>query len=129
MPKPIGVIVSIRVEPGRATEQVDLFSEIAPLVRAEPGCVTYELHTVAGDPDRFVILEWWESSDALAAHDEMPHMVAADARTPAFRDGSAHVTLVDQQAQISTLRAALIAEERSGNTEPFDLDEFISAKI
>lgn len=91
----VGVVVEIRVKPGRAAEQLALFDEIAPLVRAESGCLSYELHPVHGDPDRFVILERWASAEALAAHDETPHMKAADARTPLFRDGPARVTLID----------------------------------
>ncbi|MFZ2963215.1 MAG: putative quinol monooxygenase [Rhodoglobus sp.] len=91
----VGVIVSIRVKPGRGADQVALFEEIAPLVRSEDGCISYDLYPVAGEPNQFVILEWWESVEAIAAHDETPHMVAADAKTPAFRDGPAHVTLIE----------------------------------
>ena len=91
----IGVVVSIRVKPGLGFEQIALFNEIAPLVRAEDGCLGYDLHPVAGDPDRFVILEWWESSDALSAHDLTPHMKWADARTPEFRAEPAHVSLIE----------------------------------
>ncbi len=90
----VGVVVNIRVKPGRGAEQVALFEEIAPLVRGEDGCISYDLHSVVGEPNQFVILEWWESVEAIAAHDETPHMVAADAKTPAFRDGPAQVTLI-----------------------------------
>jgi quinol monooxygenase YgiN len=92
----VGVVVSIRVQPGRGAEQVALFKEIEPLVRAEAGCLEYSIHPVAGDADRFVILEWWESAEALAAHDKTPHMVAAGAKSPEFRDGPAHVTLIER---------------------------------
>lgn len=91
----VGVIVKVLVKPGRGAEQVALFEEIAPLVRGEDGCISYDLHPVAGEPNQFVILEWWESLEAIAAHDETPHMLAADAKTPAFRDGPAQVTLIE----------------------------------
>lgn len=87
----------VRVKPGRAAEQVALFDRIAPLVRAEEGCLSYELHPVVEDPDRFVILEWWASRSALSAHDTTAHMIEADAASPSFRDGPAQVTLIERQ--------------------------------
>ena len=96
MDKSVGVIVSVRVQAGLANEQVELFKRIAPLVRAEAGCLSYELHPVVGDKDRFVILEWWSSHDALSAHEVTAHRVEADAASPSFRDGPAQVTLIER---------------------------------
>ncbi|GAA4831973.1 hypothetical protein GCM10023235_02770 [Kitasatospora terrestris] len=70
---------------------MDAFERLAPVVRAEDGCLQYDLHRVVGDPDRFVLVELWASREALAAHDVTPHMVAADAAGPAFRAGPAQV--------------------------------------
>lgn len=95
MPSRVGVVVQIRVKPGRAAEQIALFEEIAPLVRAEVGCLAYDLHPVIGDRDAFMLIEWWESRAALEAHESTPHMVAADAKTPAFREGPAQVVLIE----------------------------------
>ncbi|WP_330179484.1 antibiotic biosynthesis monooxygenase [Nocardia sp. NBC_01503] len=53
---------------------------------------------MSGDPDRFVLLEEWESRDALAAHDISAHMVAADAASPAFRAGPAQVVECEPEA-------------------------------
>lgn len=83
------------MKPGRGAEQVALFDEIAPLVRSEHGGTSYDLHPVVGESNQFVILKWRESVEAIAAHDEAPYMVAADARTPSFRDGPAQVTLIE----------------------------------
>ncbi|WNM49789.1 putative quinol monooxygenase [Kitasatospora sp. CM 4170] len=77
--------------PGRGSEQAAAFERLAPIVRAEPGCLQYDLHRVSGEPDRFVLIERWESEAALAAHDATPHMVEADAASPAFRAGPAEV--------------------------------------
>ncbi|MGV8885687.1 MAG: putative quinol monooxygenase [Microbacteriaceae bacterium] len=92
----IGVIVSVRVRAGLAHEQVALFERIAPLVRAEVGCLSYELHSVVGDENGFVILEWWASQAALSAHEVAAHMVQADAASSAFRDGPAEVTVIER---------------------------------
>jgi quinol monooxygenase YgiN len=41
--------------------------------RAEKGCITYYLHEVLGDPNRFIFVETWESDAALEAHTRTPH--------------------------------------------------------
>ncbi|MFE0462133.1 putative quinol monooxygenase [Kitasatospora sp. NPDC058965] len=91
MSQPVRLVIQITTQPGRGREQVDAFERLAPLVRAEDGCLQYDLHRAAGDPDRFVLLELWSSREALAAHDATAHMVAADAASPAFRAGPARV--------------------------------------
>ncbi|MBB4982691.1 MULTISPECIES: putative quinol monooxygenase [Streptomyces] len=94
--QPIKLIVLVSTLPGRGEEQVAAFEALAPLVRAEEGCLQYDLHRVADDPDRFALIERWASAEALAAHDVAPHMVAAGAANKAFRAGPAEVVrLVD----------------------------------
>lgn len=85
MSQPIKLVVHITVLPGRGAEQVAAFEALAPLVRAEDGCLQYDLHQVADDPDRFALIERWASAEALAAHDVAPHMAAAAAANKAFR--------------------------------------------
>ncbi|MFE1880209.1 putative quinol monooxygenase [Streptomyces diastatochromogenes] len=86
----IRLLVIITCLPGRGQEQADAFTRLAPLVRAEDGCLHYDLHRT-DDPDRFVLLEQWASQEALAAHDTAPHMVEADAANKAFRAGPVDV--------------------------------------
>ncbi|MER8046360.1 antibiotic biosynthesis monooxygenase family protein [Streptomyces sp. NPDC094032] len=91
MSQTIKLLIRITALPGRGGEQVAAFERLAPVVRAEDGCLQYDLHRVADDPDRFVLLERWASAEALAAHDAAPHMAAADAANKAFRAGPAEV--------------------------------------
>ena len=91
MSQPIQLIILITTLPGRGAEQITAFEHLAPLVRAEGGCLQYDLHQVADDPDRFVLIERWDSPEALAAHDAAPHMIAADAANTAFRAKPAEV--------------------------------------
>ena len=59
-------------------------------MRAENGCIEYgvacdaepalKIQTVYG-PDTVVVVEKWESLDALKAHGAAPHMVAFGAKT------------------------------------------------
>ncbi|MEV7418454.1 putative quinol monooxygenase [Streptomyces sp. NPDC089919] len=94
-PQPVQLVILITTLPGRGREQVEAFERLAPVVRAEPGCLRYDLHRVSGDPDRFVLIERWASQAALEAHDVTPHMVEADAAGPAFRAGPAQVLVLD----------------------------------
>ncbi len=80
----IHVIASIRVKPGRVPEFLDIFKANIPAVRAEKGCLEY-LPTVdvdtglpvqTLDENRVIILERWESSEALRDHLSTPHMLA-----------------------------------------------------
>ncbi|MER5732917.1 putative quinol monooxygenase [Streptomyces sp. NPDC002138] len=97
MSQPVQLIIQIATQPGRGAEQVAAFERLAPLVRAEPGCLRYDMHAVSGDPDRFVLIERWASGAALAAHDATPHMIEADAASPAFRAGPAQVIELDAE--------------------------------
>ncbi|MBG0830440.1 antibiotic biosynthesis monooxygenase [Planomonospora sp. ID67723] len=94
MSNPLRAIVLIATQPGRGAEQIAAFAALAPVVRAEPGCLRYDLHSVDGDPDRFVLLEEWASAEALREHDASEHMLAADTANKAFRAGPAEVILL-----------------------------------
>lgn len=97
MSQPVRLHVLITTLPGRGREQVDAYERLAPVVRAEQGCLQYDLHRVVDDPDRFVLVELWASREALAAHDVTAHMVAADAASPAFRAGPVQVIEIEAE--------------------------------
>ncbi|WP_406233312.1 putative quinol monooxygenase [Nocardia sp. NBC_01009] len=84
-------IVLITTQPGRGAEQIAAFAALAPVVRDEPGCLRYDLHSVNGDPDGCVLFEEWASAEALQKHDASEHMIAADAANKAFRAGPAEL--------------------------------------
>ncbi|MFD7988712.1 putative quinol monooxygenase, partial [Kitasatospora indigofera] len=97
MSQPVHLVILITTRPGRGGDQIAAFERLAPIVRAEPGCLRYDLHQVTGEPDRFVLVERWSSEAALAAHDVTPHMTEADAASPAFRAGPAEVVRLDAE--------------------------------
>jgi quinol monooxygenase YgiN len=67
-----------------------VFRANVPAVRAEPGCIEYgaaidadgigPMQTPFG-PETFVVIEKWESADALKAHAAAAHMKAYGAAT------------------------------------------------
>ena len=50
-----------------------LLTELIEPSRAEPGCVKYELYQCEEQSERFIIIESWESAEALNAHKSTPH--------------------------------------------------------
>ncbi|HEY9372761.1 antibiotic biosynthesis monooxygenase family protein, partial [Streptomyces sp.] len=57
MSQPIQLVILSNALPGRGQEQVTAFERLAPIVRAEPGCLRYDMHRVSDEPDRFVLIE------------------------------------------------------------------------
>jgi quinol monooxygenase YgiN len=86
----IHVIAVVTAKPGKREEVLQHFRANVPAVRAEKGCIEYgaaidadpalPVQTKYG-PDAFVVVEKWESMDALSAHAVAPHMKAYGAKT------------------------------------------------
>ena len=62
--------------PGREDQLLSAMLANLPRVRAEPGCVRYDLLRHADLPGVFLFNEAWESPEALAAHAASAHMRA-----------------------------------------------------
>ena len=86
----IHVIAIITAKPGQRAKVLENFAANRPAVLAEAGCIEYgaaidadpalSIQTKYG-PDAFVVVEKWESMDALKAHAAAPHMAAYGAKT------------------------------------------------
>lgn len=89
----IHVLAVITAKPGMRDTILTHFRANVPAVRAENGCIEYgaaidaanapSLQTPWG-PDTFVVIEKWESMDALKAHAAAPHMAAYGAKSREF---------------------------------------------
>ncbi len=85
----IHVIALITAKPGQREAILEAFRANMPDVHAEQGCIEYgpvvdadglgSFQTKIG-PDSFMVVEKWESVDALKAHSRAPHMAAYAAR-------------------------------------------------
>jgi quinol monooxygenase YgiN len=85
----IHVLAIITTKPGKRDAVLEIFHGNVPTVLAEKGCIEYgpavdaqgigPIQTKLG-PDTFVVIEKWESPEALAAHAAAPHMVAYGAK-------------------------------------------------
>ena len=83
----IHVVAIITAKPGQRTAILSNFAANRPAVLAEAGCIEYgaavdveNMGTAAYGPDAFVVIEKWESEDALKAHAAAPHMAAYGAK-------------------------------------------------
>ena len=86
----IHVIAVITAKPGKRAAILEAFRANVPNVRAEKGCIEYGA-AIDADPalpvqtkygaDTFVVIEKWESMEALKAHSAAPHMAAYAAKT------------------------------------------------
>src|SRR6516225_5495647 len=79
----IHVLATIEVNHGKRDKLLAEFHRIVPLVRAEAGCIEYgpavDVPVTLSVPtplreDVVVVIEKWESIDALRAHTIAPHM-------------------------------------------------------
>ncbi len=89
----VHVIAVITAKPGQRENILTHFRANVPAVRAEKGCIEYgaavdcepplKFQTAYG-PDTFVVVEKWESPEALMAHAAAPHMAAYAGKTKEF---------------------------------------------
>jgi len=83
------VLAIITAKPGKRDAILAAFRANMPAVHAEKGCIEYgpavdaegigAIQTKLG-PDSFVVVEKWESAEALKAHAAAPHMAAYAAK-------------------------------------------------
>lgn len=85
----IHVIAIITTQPGAREKVLDIARANIPAVRAEDGCIEYNLAVDAEGiggfqtrfgADTFVFVEKWRDTDALKAHAAAPHMAAYGAK-------------------------------------------------
>ncbi len=86
----IHVVAVITAKPGMRDSILQEFRANVPAVKAEQGCIEYgaavDLENGPGfqtkyGPETFLVIEKWESPEALKAHAAAPHMAAYAAKT------------------------------------------------
>ena len=86
----IHIVAIITAKPGKRDEILKNFKANVPAVHAEKGCIEYgpAIDAESGIPvqtklghDSFIVVEKWESLEALKAHAAAPHMAAYAAKT------------------------------------------------
>ena len=62
------LVIAITAAPGKGAEFAAAFKPRCEQSRKDAGCLQFELFQSVFDPDKFPLLELWESTEALAAH-------------------------------------------------------------
>lgn len=92
----IGVIATLRVQPGKTDAFEELFAGLAARVRAdEPGNLAYQLCRSRSEPNTYKVLELYTDEEALKAHGTSEHFKAAGAGLGAVLAGRPDVEYLD----------------------------------
>ena len=74
----IGVTAKLPIQDGKQAEFEQTFKELMAKVHAnEPGCTMYQLYKVKGSDTDYVVMETYESQEALDAHGQTDYFKAA----------------------------------------------------
>ena len=77
----IGVVATIKVQDGKQNDFEAVFRDLMSQVRAnEPGNKLYQVCKSRADGATYVVMEIYESEDALKAHGQSDHFKAAGPR-------------------------------------------------
>lgn len=76
----VDVVATLVAKPGRVDAVEQMLAAALDTVRAEQGCLRYDLYRVRGDDDALLMLEQWASSADLRAHGASEHFAALSAR-------------------------------------------------
>ena len=97
------LVVQMEVRPGSREEFLaGMTANAEASVRDEPGCLRFDVCSVEGDENRFILYELYADAEAFAAHKQAPHFQA-------WREVADRV-LVGQQNTPGTLLATNAAE-------------------
>lgn len=109
--KIVNVLAIITTQPGMRQKVLELVHSIEATVRAEVGCIEYQatvdlenvgpFQTEFGE-DTFVVIEKWESLQALNAHAASPHMADYAAKTKGL--------LADRTIYVTSLHSGAVAK-------------------
>lgn len=68
------LVVQMEVRPGRRDEFLaGMAANAQASVRDEPGCLRFDVCSVDGDENRFLLYELYTDAEAFAAHKAAPH--------------------------------------------------------
>lgn len=72
----VHLTAKIVAKEGQADNVEKALLAVVPTVRAENGCLRYDLHRDSRGGEDFLFYEIWESPEALKAHGQSAHMNA-----------------------------------------------------
>jgi len=77
-------MATLRTRPETADQVAAALTQLAVVTRAEPGCLSYQVHRSTEDPTLLVTVEEWNSPEDIQRHFEMPYVKDLVAQAPAL---------------------------------------------
>lgn len=93
----VKVIAQFRFKPGNLGQVKKLAKELVDETRKEKGCIQYDLMQANTDENFLLMLETWESADALDAHSASAHFTRI---VPELAALCTHPPAVDRVTQL-----------------------------
>lgn len=91
----VHVVARMEIKPGQMDTFLEIMAKLVPTVRAEAGCIRYEVCQDANvgigtpaNPQALTIVEAWQSPEHLATHLAASHMAAFKAEAGVLREGA-----------------------------------------
>jgi len=92
----IGVIATLKVQPGKGPDFEAVFKDLAAQVRAnEPGNKLYQVFKSRKDADTYIVMEIYQDQAALEAHGKSDHFKAAGPKIAPTMGGRPDVAYFD----------------------------------
>lgn len=91
----LDVVATLEARPGRGDAVAELMAGVLETVRAERGCLRYDLFRVRRDDDTLVMIEQWASKEDLRAHGGSEHFAELSARLAPELVGAPVVRVLD----------------------------------
>jgi len=93
----VGIVATMKVQAGKEAEFEKVFKDLQGKVKAnEPGCLQYDLCKLKSDPQTYIIMEQYESQEAVDKHGKSEHFQAAFPALGATLDGAPDLKFVDR---------------------------------
>ena len=80
----IYVIAELTLKPGSAERAAAEARKAVAGTNTEAGCIFYQMHLNVSDPTKLIVVERWQSREALDAHLHTPHLKAWRAASAEF---------------------------------------------
>jgi quinol monooxygenase YgiN len=92
----IVVAATLKTAEDKGDALLQEFRKVEPKFLKDPGTISYALYRAIDDPNKFMILEKYESRDAFNFHLSTPHFQEFSRATTTFVAGRAEVTLYNE---------------------------------
>lgn len=90
------LMATLKANEGQGDAVAAEFNKLLPRVLKDPGTVGYLVGRVANDPSKFIVIEQYESREALQFHGQTEHFKAFNAATRGMFAGRADIQILNK---------------------------------